>query len=101
MCLEASMKVVLRRILTDKRQGAPFAEETVIDGDWMEAVEVAYNRVMSREMMGVRYVLVVDEYRGGGWQQPIGQHRIMLAVYDDAAKRYLYDDPIRVEVIQE
>jgi hypothetical protein len=66
-------------------------------GDWITAVESLYNAARGYPD-DQRRVLIVDNYIGGGFQQPFGWHTVQLALYDDAGKRYLYDAPIRVEV---
>lgn len=92
------MKVILRTLNPGKQDGTIRAEEDVRDGHWIDAVEVAYNNWKGYPIDQHR-VLVVDDYRGGGFQQPVGQHSVILALYDDEGKRYIYDDPIRVEVV--
>jgi hypothetical protein len=94
------VKVRLRHLLASDRLSVLLVEETVQDGNWIDAVERGYNRVQGYRSDESR-VMVVDDYKGGGFQQPIGRHRVMLARYDDQGKRYLYEDPIHVEVVQE
>jgi len=93
------MLICLRRMPIGKSQGVKLAEEYVYDGesDWMGAIERMYNTAMNYSPSEKR-VLVADDYKGGGFQQPFGMHTVTLALYDPAGPRYLYDDPIRAQV---
>jgi hypothetical protein len=76
------------------------ASGTAPDGDWISAATDLYNTtgIVERSGDARRRILVVDEYRGGGFQQPYGWHYVTFAVYDDAQVRYLYDERVRLEI---
>lgn len=100
------MRVILRSaydiidsgMVVRLKVGGILAEQEVTSGAWIEAVESAYNEAKCYSIEEWRY-LVVDDYQGGGGQRPVGKHLVRLALYDDDHKRYIYEEPVEVEVV--
>lgn len=74
------------------------SEHDVQDGDWIGAAEKIYNAQEEVPVDRPRYLIVAERTAPLG-DVPYGIHRVRMATYDDAEKKYRYDREIFVTVL--